>query len=198
MSHHEIIFHAVEQLIHERAPELEKSDVKEEALELTVKLLRADSVRWLQSQLPKPKENELEKLQKRAEGLADALENLSFNSKIVLHLKSDPQQVPNLTRLQLDATDLSGSIKSSLHEAPPVPQSRKYSIALIALILEAANAFEQALGVRLTSRPRSNVTNTNKTKFYNFAKILFPQELQFSEQATKTAIDRFLKSRSKD
>ena len=64
MSQHEIIFHAVEQLIHERDPELKKSDVKEEALEITVKLWRADSVRYLQSQQPRPKENELERIQK--------------------------------------------------------------------------------------------------------------------------------------
>ena len=201
MSQYEVIFHAVEQLILERDPELEISDVKEEALELTVKLMRADSVRCLHSQLPRPKKNELENLQKQAEGLADALENLSFNSKMVLLLKSDPQQVPNfLNRLQLDATDLSGSIKNSLQDAPPVPKKRKYTFALEDLILEAATVFEQALGVSLTDlrNPQSHISKTNKTKFYIFSKKLIPQKLQHSEQATNKAIDRILERRSID
>ena len=199
MSHYEVIFHEVEQLIHERDPELEKSDVIEEALDLTVKLFQADSVLCLRSQLPEAKEYELEKLQKQAEGLADALGNLSLNSKIVLRLSSDPQQVPNLKRLQLDATDLSGSIKNSLHNAPPARQGRKENFALKDLIREAANAFEQALGVRLTdlSDPRSPINKNNKTKFYNFALKLIPLELQHSEQALKQKIYRCLKNRPK-
>ena len=108
--------------------------------------------------------------------------------------------MPNLKRLQLDATDLSGSIKNSLHNAPPVPKKRKYTFALEDLILEAATAFEQALGVRLTDLPdpRSQVNRKTKTKFYIFSKKLFPQELQHSEQATNKAIDRFLERRSID
>ena len=202
-SRDERIFHAVASLILERDPKLNEDETKWQALDLIKEHVRAAPALSIDSRLPAPKQNELEDLQKQAEGLADALENLSFESSIALHFVSDPKQLPDLSRLQLDAADLSGALREGLKKIPEPRRGRKKDFAQEILIGEATNVFEQASGVSLNDLPKppTQQSRSIKHKYYLFVRTCMPEPHLYEsrEQFTtlKKYVDRYLRDRLK-
>ncbi len=200
-SYDERIFHAVARLIHERDPMLGNDEIKRQALDLMSEHVRAAAVHSISQQHSAPKPNELEKLQKQAEGLAVALENLSLQSDIVLRFVSDPRLLPNLSCLQRDAKFLSEALLEGLKNMPPPPgRGRKKDFAQESLFEEATNVFEQAYGVRLPlPKPKLQQSKNINHKYFLFVRTYMPSQNLYQRQeqfdTLKKAANRYLSSR---
>ena len=197
------IFHAVANLINERDPALDKDEIKRQALALIKECVRVAPALSNDSQLHAPKQNELEQLHKHAEGLADALENLSFGSRIELHFVSDPKQLPNPSRLQLDARDLGDALQEGLKKKPRARRGRRKDFAQALLIKEATNVFEQASGASLNDLPKPPTQQSRniKRKYYLFVRTYMPAQRLYESRVQfdtlKKAADRYLIKRLK-
>ncbi len=198
------IFEEVAKLIHGRDPSLDESAIKREALNILAEHVRAVSVSdLLGADQPTQMRAELEQLHKHAEGLADALENLSFGSRIELHFVSDPKQLPNPSRLQLDARDLGDALQEGLKKKPPARRGRRKDFAQEILIKEATNVFEQASGVSLNDLPKppTQQSRKSKRKYYLFVRTYMPAQRLYESRVQfdtlKKAADRYLIKRLK-
>ena len=204
-SYDERIFHAVAGLIHERDPMLDNDEIKRQALDLMREHVRTAVVHSISQHHSAPKPNELENLQKQAERLADALENLSLQSDIVLRFVSDPRPLPNLSRLQQDAEFLSEALLEGLKNMPPPPgRGRKKDLAKESLFEEATKVFEQAYGVSLNDLPKlpTQQRRNIKHKYFLFVRTYMPNQNLYQKQeqfeTLKKAVSRYLSSRSKE
>lgn len=201
-SYDQRIFQAVARLIHERDPKLDEDEIRRQALVLVNEHVRAADALEIYSQLPAPKKNELEDLKKQAEGLADALEKLSFQSSTVLRLVSDPKQLPDLSCLQLEAKKLGKILREGLKKIPAPRKGRKKSHARDSLIEEATNIFEQVYDVNLNDLPEPPTQQSRNIKheYYLFVRTYMPDHNLYQRQeqfeTLKKAADRYLSSRS--
>ena len=203
MSYIERIFRAIAKLILERDPELDKDEIKRQALDLIEENVRAEAALSTLSQGPAPKPNELEGLQKQARDLADALENLSFQSKIVLSFFSDRMSLSDQTRVQRDAKNLGEILRQGPKKKPLPRRGPKKDFAKEDLIKEATNVFEQACGVSLndlSKLPMQQSRNT-KNKYYSFVRTYMPEQRLYKSKSQfdtlKKAADRYLVSLEK-
>lgn len=200
-SYDERIFHAIARLIHERDPVLDEDEIKRQALDLIGEHARAEVADSISSKHPALRKKELEYLQKQAEGLADALENLSLSSKIVLGLVSDPEQLPDLQCLQLEAKKLGVSLQEGLKKKPAPSIGRKKLFARESLIEEATNVFEKAYGVNLSNwpKPRSQQSRDIKHKYFKFVRAYMPDQNLYERkeqfETLKKAARRYIFSR---
>ena len=199
-SYIERIFHAVEELIRKRDPELGEDEINRQALDLIEENVRPEAALSTLPQGPAPKPNELEDLQKQARGLADALENLSFQSKIVLSFFSDRMSLSNQTRVQRDAKNLGEILRKGLEEEPPPRRGRRKDFAKEDLIKEATDVFEQAYGVGLKDLPELPMPKRRKTKqeYYSFVRTYLSiqniYELDSKFETLKKYAKRYLES----
>ena len=173
------VFRAIAKLILERDPKLDKDEIGRQALDLLNEHVRAAAALSTHPQQPAPRPNELEDLQKQARGLADALENLSFQSKIVLSFFSDRMSLSDQTRVQRDAKNLGEILRQGLKKKPLPRRGPKKDFAKEDLIKDATNVFEQAYGVSLKDLPKLPMQKRRKTKnkYYSFGTLCSPTAL---------------------
>ena len=203
-SYDDRIFRAVAKLIHERDPELDEDETERQALELTDKLGRLGTVHSKFPQQPAPKQNELEDLQKKAAGLAKALENLSRSSSVVLNFFSGPKQLPDLSRLQLDAKSLGEILREGLKKKPPSKAGPKEHFRRKDLIEEAAIVFERASGINLDdfSDKIAHKSKVAMHKYFIFLRTCMPDATLYEKEGQfdtlKKFARRYLESRSRN
>ncbi len=192
------VFDEMVKLIRKRDPGRGTDEVEREARSLLESHVRAAPMPFLNRQRPPLTQREWIRLQKKIKALANELQNLPFDSKIVLSFCCSP--LPHLNRVPLDLEDLSRVLQEGLKKRLPPEQNRPKDVVKEDLVEEATEIFQKARGISLDqlSDPNSQHNKKIKKGLNDFVEIYIPDKYKFnSRSALSKYMNRFLKSRCK-